>query len=49
MELCDVVYARRVEEHGYTYRVVEDMLIFKINFAVGSKVERKENSYDVAS
>lgn len=28
MELCDVLYARRVEEQGYTSPIVEDMLIF---------------------
>lgn len=44
MELCDVVYARRVESHEYTCRIVEEMLIFfKINFAVGSKVGKKKN------
>lgn len=42
MELCDVVYARRVEEHEYGCRIVEDMLIYKINFAVGSRVERNK-------
>lgn len=49
MELCDVLYARRVEEQGYTSAIVEDVLIFfilflffKINFAAGSRVERIE-------
>lgn len=45
MELCDVLYARRAEEQGYGSAIVEDVLIsfiFKINFAVGSRVERIE-------
>lgn len=36
-------YARRVKESGYMCKIVEDMLIFKINFAVWSEVERKES------